>query len=148
MGCDMVSRISIIEDKLKSMGYKLTSQRRLVIEIFEESPYHFTAQEIFDRVKEKSSNINFSTIYRNLELLCKLNIICKLNISSGISHFELMDTEHHHHHLICINCGDMERVDICPYNQLNKSKLEELGFVPTEHKFEIYGYCKNCSPDK
>lgn len=141
-----MSKINQIEEKLRGMGYKLTGQRRLIIEVFEENPFHYTAQEIFEKVKCKNSSINFSTIYRNLELLCRLNVVSKLNISSGISHFELKDTQHHHH-LICLCCGDMKKVDICPYNQLNTNKLDELGFVPLEHKFEIYGYCKKCSPN-
>lgn len=141
-----MKKINLIEDKLKTMGYKLTGQRRLIIEVFLERPYHYTAQEIFEKVKQKNSSINFSTIYRNLELLCRLNVVSKLNISSGISHFELKDA-HHYHHLICLCCGDMKKVDICPYNSLNKNKLDELGFVPIEHKFEIYGYCKKCSPN-
>jgi Fe2+ or Zn2+ uptake regulation protein len=140
-----MSKIGLIEEKLKSMGYKLTGQRRLIIEALEEKPLHYTAQEILEKAKQKNSSINFSTIYRNLELLCRLGIVNKLNISSGISHFELKDTQHHHH-LICLCCGEMKKVDICPYSQLNTTELDKLGFVPVEHKFEIYGYCKKCSP--
>lgn len=139
-----MDKIHLIEEKLRSMGYKLTGQRRLIIEVFEDNPSHYTAQEVFEKARQKNSSINFSTIYRNLELLCKLDIINKLNITSGISHFELKDVKHHHH-IICLGCGAMKKVDICPYNKLNKSKLDELGFVPIEHKFEIYGYCKKCS---
>ncbi len=139
-----MNEIHAIEDKLKGMGYKLTGQRRLIIEVFEDTPFRYTAQEVFEKTKQKNSGINFSTIYRNLELLCRLNIINKLNITSKISHFELNDAKHHHY-IICLGCGDMEKIDICPYNKLNKSKLDELGFVPIEHKFEIYGYCKKCS---
>lgn len=139
-----MNKIHVIEDKLKSMGYKLTGQRRLIIEVFEDKPLHYTAQEVFEKARQKNSSINFSTIYRNLELLCRLNVINKLNIISGINHFELKDANHNHY-IICLGCGDMKKVDICPYNKLNKSKLDELGFVPIEHKFEIYGYCKKCS---
>jgi Fe2+ or Zn2+ uptake regulation protein len=135
--------LNTIESRLKEQGYKLTEQRRLIMEAFEECPAHYTAQEIYEKVKKKNPNINFSTVYRNLELLCKLDIINKLNISSGISHFELKN-DHHHHHLICLKCGDMKSIELCPYKDMKINSLDEWGFVPVEHKFEIYGYCKKC----
>ena len=136
-----------IEYILRDKGYKLTGQRRIIIEAFEECPAHYTAQEIFEKVKAHNPNINFSTVYRNLELLCNIGVIKKLHISSGISHFELAHDEHHHH-VICLKCGDMQCIDICPYGELQISELDELGFEPVEHKFEIYGYCKKCSKNK
>jgi Fe2+ or Zn2+ uptake regulation protein len=137
---------SNIESTLKNQGYKLTGQRRFIIEAFEECPAHYTAQEIYEKVKAQNPSINFSTVYRNLELLCKIGVINKLNISSGISHFEIKHNEHHHH-VICLKCGDMQSISICPYAELKVSELDKLGFVPIEHKFEIYGYCKKCSKD-
>jgi Fe2+ or Zn2+ uptake regulation protein len=141
-----MNKINDIESTLKNLGYKLTGQRRFIIDAFEQCPAHYTAQEIFEKVKAQNANINFSTVYRNLELLCKLGVIHKLNISSGINHFELKHNEHHHH-VICLKCGDMQSIDLCPYIGLENKELDELGFVPTEHKFEIYGYCRKCSKD-
>ncbi|MDF2840623.1 MAG: Ferric uptake regulator, Fur family [Clostridia bacterium] len=141
-----MNKINDIESTLKSQGYKLTGQRRIIIDAFEQCPAHYTAQEIFEKVKTQNASINFSTVYRNLELLCKLGVIHKLNISSGINHFELKH-DSHHHHVICVKCGDMQSIDLCPYSNLENKELEELGFVPIEHKFEIYGYCKLCSKD-
>lgn len=140
-----MNKASDIESILRNQGYKLTGQRKIIIEAFDKCPAHYTAQEIYEKVKTRNANINFSTVYRNLELLCKLGIIHKLNISSGISHFELKHSDHHHHHVICLKCGDMQSIDLCPYGELKNSELDCLGFVPVEHKFEIYGYCRECS---
>jgi len=142
-----MNKISHIESTLRDLGYKLTGQRRIIIEAFEQCPAHYTAQEIYEKVRRQNANINFSTVYRNLELLCKLGVIHKLNISSGISHFELKHSDHHHHHVICLKCGDMQSIDLCPYGDLKSNELEHLGFMPVEHKFEIYGYCKKCNKD-
>jgi Fe2+ or Zn2+ uptake regulation protein len=133
-----------IENELKDKGYKLTEQRRLIMEIFEEKPGPHTAQEIFNMAKRKSAKIDFSTIYRNLELLSSLNIVNKLIISSGVCHFELQKVGHHHH-IICKGCGEMKEIDICPFSSTDEDKLRALGFEPTEHRFDIYGYCSKCS---
>ncbi len=133
-----------LEAMLKDKGYKLTEQRRLIIEVFNDSPGHYTAQEIFDLVKEKSKSINFSTIYRNLELLSILGIINKLYIESGINHYELCG-QVHHHHIICKRCGETREIDICPCEVIGEEQLKSMGFKITDHKFEIYGYCSKCS---
>jgi Fur family zinc uptake transcriptional regulator/Fur family ferric uptake transcriptional regulator len=141
------------EAVLRERGYKLTEQRRLIIEVFIESPSHYTAQELFDMVKGKCKGINFSTIYRNLELLSNLEIINKLHLESGVSHYELCGLEHHHH-IICKKCGTTKEIDFCPYASLGDEQLQSIGFIATDHKFEIYGYCSKCSllkeqkPDK
>lgn len=139
--------LSRIEEVLREKGYKLTEQRRLIIEVFNEKPGHYTAQEILGLVREKLEGINFSTIYRNLELLSTLEIINKMNIESGISHYELCGLSHHHH-IICKECGDMKEIDICPYGSLGEEQLKSMGFRATDHKFEIYGYCSKCSRTK
>jgi len=133
-----------LEAVLREKGYKLTEQRRLIIEVFSESPGHHTAQEIFNLAKEKLNGINFSTIYRNLELLSTLEIINKLQIESGVSHYELCGTGHHHH-MICKKCGATKEIDICPYANMGEEQLRAIGFKVTDHKFEIYGYCSRCS---
>lgn len=142
-----MEELGAVEKKLKACGYKLTEQRKIIIEFFQEKPGHYTACEIFEQVKSRCKTINFSTIYRNLELLSSLKIVNKLYINDGVSHYELSGMGHHHH-IICKNCGDMKEIDVCPYESISNDKLDELGFMPTEHKFEIYGYCKNCSTKK
>ena len=133
-----------LEVMLKEKGYKLTGQRRLIIEVFNENPGYHTAQEIFNLAKEKHKGINFSTIYRNLELLCTLKITNKLYLDSGTSRYELCGLKHHHR-VICKNCGEIKEIDICPYANMEKEQLREIGFKATDHKFEIYGYCSKCS---
>lgn len=142
-----MKKLRELEAVLREKGYKLTEQRRLIIEVFNESPGHHTAQEIFDMVKEKFNGINFSTIYRNLELLSTLEIINKLQIESGVSHYELCGLEHHHH-IICKKCGETREIDICPYANLGEEQLRAIGFKATDHKFEIYGYCSKCRLSK
>ncbi len=95
-------------------------------------------------VKGSFKGINFSTIYRNLELLSNLEIIDKLQIESGVSHYELCGSAHHHH-IICKSCGETRGIDICPYANMGEEQLKAMGFKATDHKFEIYGYCSKCN---
>jgi Fe2+ or Zn2+ uptake regulation protein len=132
---------------LKDTGCKLTEQRKVILESLIENPGHHTAEEIFEMVKSKYNKINFSTIYRNLELMTNLKIIDKLSIKDGISHYEL-NILNHHHHIICTKCGEMTQIDMCPYvEQHVAEEIKKMNFKPTNHKFEIYGYCHKCSKE-
>lgn len=128
---------------LKEKGYKYTLQRKAIIDVLSKDEGPYKANEIFALVGEKLSGINFSTIYRNLELLIKLGIVNKLAIEEGLNHYELKTGEHHHH-IICKQCGKVKEIDLCPFREMEKDKLDELGFEPLEHRFEIYGLCKGC----
>lgn len=133
--------------QIKEIGCKLTKQRKIIIDALIENPGHHTAEEIFDFVKNKNSKMNFSTIYRNLELLTNHEIIDKLSIKDGVSHYELNGVSHHHH-VICTKCGKMTQIDMCPYAEHNVAeKIKEMNFKPIKHKFEIYGFCDRCSKE-
>lgn len=140
--------IDLVESKLKENGYKLTNQRRAIIEVLFENMGHFlSAEEIYTKTREKFSQTNFSTVYRNLEILEKSEILHKTSIKDGASIYELTCSEHHHHHIICKECGKTEIIDFCPLEQI-KSQLNNKDFTLIEHKFELYGYCKNCGKKK
>lgn len=134
----------IIEGKLIAKGYKLTRQRIVLLEVLLESTGQFlSAQDIFLKVKEKYPKMNFSTIYRNLELLENIDIIHKTNLANDVSFYELISQENHHHHIICKRCGKTEIIDFCPLKEI-QSKINNQSFSLTDHKFELYGYCNKC----
>lgn len=140
--------IESIEKKLKEKGLKLTNQRKAIIEVlFENKDNFLTAEEIFLKSKEKCPQTNFSTIYRNLEILTNLNIIHKTNIENNTSMFELVQNDSHHHHIICKNCGKTELIDFCPLDKI-LSEVNKKNFTLTDHKFELYGYCDKCKKNK
>jgi Fur family zinc uptake transcriptional regulator/Fur family ferric uptake transcriptional regulator len=133
-----------IEKKLKDEGYKLTNQRKAILEVLFSHKNHFlSAEEIHLKTQEKYAKTNFSTIYRNLELLEKLDLIHKINLDNNTAHYELIHKKCHHHHIICKGCGKTEPIDFCPLEEI-LSKLNHKDFSFTDHKFELYGYCSNC----
>jgi len=130
-----------ILQELKKKGYKVTRQREAILSVLGEDEHQLlTAQEIFERILEMGSATNFSTVYRNLEILLQENIIRKVELNREAAYYELNCSGDHHHHLICKQCGSIQTTNFCPLDKLG----DENGFIPVEHKFEIYGYCKDC----
>ncbi|MCA3748046.1 MAG: transcriptional repressor, partial [Rubrobacter sp.] len=56
------------EQILRSRGYRLTNQRRVIVRELE-GERHLSAEEIYDRVKEEHPELGLSTVYRTLDLL-------------------------------------------------------------------------------
>lgn len=128
---------------IKKKGLKLTQQRLCIVEVLVEEGRHITAQQLYDKAIKKLHDINFSTIYRNLEILVYNDIVRKFSLSENAAYYELRDAIHHHH-LICKKCGKVIELGYCPYNNIDNEMLKNTGFQAQEHVFDIYGYCKDC----
>lgn len=103
-----------LKTHLKGKGYKLTPQRRAVLDvIIENEGKHLSPEEIYDIVKENCPDIGLATVYRTLNLLEKIGVVCKMNFDDGCNRYELVHEEedHQHHHLICRGCGKVEEVE-------------------------------------
>ena len=133
-----------VEKLLKEQQLKVTPQRKAIIDVLQSTNTVLNAQEIFSEVIKILPGINFSTIYRNLDLLMERGILCRITPESGGILYELRREEGHHHHIICKKCGASIPLDYCPMENIKK-ELGKKGFTPTEHRFEIYGYCDQCN---
>lgn len=133
---------------LKSKGLKVTSQRKLILEVLAKNPeQHLTAEEIHEFVKEQNPEIGLATVYRTIQLLSKLHLIEKLNLDDGLVRYEISKTNsksHHHHHLICQKCGSVFMFEDDLLEQLENRIEDTLGFRVMDHEVKLYGYCKNC----
>lgn len=131
------------EKLLKKQQLKVTSQRKAIIRVLQDTDTVLSAQDIFSEVIKILPGINFSTIYRNLDVLMARGILCRITPESGGVLYELRRENGHHHHVICKKCGTSIPLTYCPMEDIRR-KLAEKGFTPTEHRFEIYGYCDKC----
>ncbi|MDR2464995.1 MAG: transcriptional repressor, partial [Streptococcaceae bacterium] len=104
------TKLQKLEKELQYKGYKLTKQRKIVIEVLlEKEKEHLSAEEIFDLANKKDSNIGLATIYRTLELFEKLRILDKVNfLKDNTALYDLREkkNQHFHTHLICDKCGN------------------------------------------
>ena len=131
---------------LRQHGYKLTKQRRVVIQIITSTQDHLTPTTIYDKVHQDHPNIGFVTIYRTLEILAKLGLICELHAGDSCRSYTISAVGHHHH-LICSNCGTV--VD-CPgfeLGEVEQNLSRETGFRVDGHLLEFVGLCQTCQKE-
>ncbi|HVR38636.1 MAG TPA: transcriptional repressor [Thermoanaerobaculia bacterium] len=136
--------IGRFQEFLEQQGLKLTGERTsLVREIFS-IHYHFEADELLFKMKQKNVKISRATVYRTLELLMKSGLVRRVHLGEDHYHYEHVTGNSHHDHLICTTCGSViefhdplleaRQIEIC----------EKKRFTPTFHNLQILGVCANC----
>ena len=135
-----------IEATLRQHGYKLTPQRRAVIQAIASTQDHLTPAAIHEKTHQAHPGIGLVTIYRTLEILARLELICELH-AGGSCHSYTISAPGHHHHLICSNCGEV--TDFAGYDlaKLEQRLSRETGFHIEDHLLEFTGLCQNCQKE-
>ena len=133
-----------ILDNLKKQGYKMTEQRREIIQSILSQDRYVSAKEILNQVQNRFPGVSFDTIYRNLSILTELDLVEETQFD-GEAKFRVSCVEDHHHHLVCTECGKTFIMPECPMDLLQGLAGD---FQVTGHTFEIYGLCKDCQNNK
>jgi Fur family transcriptional regulator, ferric uptake regulator len=129
--------------KLGDAGYKLTSQRRAVIEAIVSAEKSLTPQELHLKLMGKHPEIGLVTVYRTLDILDSLGLLCQFQPGGSARSFKVGPSEHHHH-LVCLGCGEIiDFIGHCP-TELKSNLEQETGFLITDHRLEFAGYCRTC----
>src|SRR5665647_467008 len=120
-----------------------SKQRQAILETLTKQQSHMSAEEIYQTVKMLQPTISLGTVYRNLEVLSETGKTYLTSFADGKARYELA-VKGHHHHLVCMKCGEIEDIIACPMAREIESIVESRDFEPLHHYFEVYGYCRNC----
>jgi Fur family ferric uptake transcriptional regulator len=127
---------------LKEKGFKLTPQRRLILEYIRDNESHFTAEEILDFVGLQAPGINKSTVYRTLELLEETGCVYKSELGDHCIYHHA--DKGHHHHLVCSKCGKTIECGEDLFASVERSLVEKYGFHVDFKHVVMSGLCREC----
>lgn len=136
-----------LKEDLKKKGYKLTPQRRSIVDtIIENEGQHLTAEEIYDKVKRSCPEIGLATVYRTIILLEELGVISRLELNDGCSRYEILHSNetHRHHHLVCNVCHKVLEVQDDLLEDLELDIEKQYKFKILDHSVKFYGVCDDC----
>jgi Fur family ferric uptake transcriptional regulator len=137
----MEQRIGELE-RIREMGYRVTPQRQMILEVVRQRGGHTTAVEVYEQLQAKVPALNQATVYRTLDFLCELRLVAKTEIN-GQSVYEIVEEERHHH-LVCRQCGQIEKLADHHLVDLSQHLLEEHGFKAELDHLAIPGLCVHC----
>ncbi len=95
--------------------------------------------------------VPLSSIYRTLTVLTDAEVIAPHHSRDGVTRYELAEPlQHHHHHLVCVECGRIEDVQFdepaeIAVHQIVSDVASGRGFNAVNHTLEIEGTCERCS---
>ena len=91
-----------------------------------------------------------SSLYRTLAVLEEARVLAKEHDAAGVARYELAESLlGHHHHLVCVSCGEVRDVGIDPPTEDTVARLVEdiarrAGYRATGHRIDIEGTCASC----
>jgi Fur family ferric uptake transcriptional regulator len=129
--------------RLRARGRRMTVQRRAVLQAMAALGCARDPQEIFQRAKRIYGRLGLVTVYRTLDALTREGLAQPVMLQPGQTLFELTDTGAHHHHLVCVSCGTVWRLDKCDLPPFHRA-ARATGFQVTGHRLELLGLCGRC----
>lgn len=90
------------------------------------------------------STIDRTSIYRTLQLFTRHGIVSVVPIGWKRAYELAEPFMPHHHHLQCTRCRRLIDIQTPELEQLIAAISQRHHFQPTDHHFEINGFCHSC----
>lgn len=132
--------------KMSEQGMRITEQRKSLVQLFtDQQTGYLTPKDVYEDMERQYPGLSFDTVYRNLRIMQEMGVLEQFLLEDGLKFRLSCAEDHHHHHLICLECEKTYSIAYCPMHTV--PNLPEQ-FQVIKHKFELYGYCKNCQPER
>jgi Fur family ferric uptake transcriptional regulator len=142
---DADARILRFADFLARSGFKSTRQRDRIVRAFFDAGRHVSAEELYHRIRTQDPGIGLVTVYRTLKLLRAAGLATGRQFGDSYTRFDPSPTDRPHDHLICTRCGKIQEFADASLHALREKVARSRGFTVTEHRLELYGFCRDCA---
>jgi Fe2+ or Zn2+ uptake regulation protein len=132
-----------LQGALRAAGRRLTAQRRLILQVLEESTGHLDADTLYDRVKARDPDVSLATVYRTLALLREIGLVEEHRLGQDHGHYEAVRQEPHYH-FTCLRCDKVIEFDTPLVAQIVQALCEQEGVRVTSTHLHVSGYCPQC----
>ena len=123
---------------------RATRQRAAISALLENLDDFRSAQELHDELRKRGEGIGLTTVYRTLQQMAATGTVDTLRTDTGESVYRLC-SDHHHHHLVCRDCGRTVEVEGPAVERWTRSIAAEHGYAQVSHTLEIFGTCPSCA---
>lgn len=133
-------------ESLRNRGVRLTRQRKIILDLIDNSGAHLHAEQLLQLAKQKDPKINRVTVYRTLKMLKEGGLVDELDLMhhAGEQHYYETKLKREHAHIICMRCGKVEEYFGRPLQEMRGQIESEFGFQIRVARTEFGGYCSHC----
>ena len=138
---DLVERAQRV---FQQSGMRLTPQRRVILEVLDDTSIHLDAEGVYQLAKDRDPRISLATVYRTLAALTELGLIHQRHLSRDDQrgYYEIADRQHYH--FTCLRCSRVIEFDTPLMTQLQQDIAEEWGVQVIQGRLYLEGYCAVC----
>ncbi|MGA9860464.1 MAG: transcriptional repressor [Solirubrobacteraceae bacterium] len=130
---------------LTTAGLNRSAARDRVIELLGEQTCALSAIAIEEELRRRGHPIARATVYRTLDLLVEHGLAERIVVGEGQARFEPLEPDgHHHHHLVCGQCGALVAFADPGLEQAIDSLSDRLGVSVDSHDVLLRGACERC----
>jgi Fur family transcriptional regulator, ferric uptake regulator len=107
-----------------------------------------SAQDVYAVLRAEGHKIGLSTIYRHLQAFTERGLADSIHNADGETTYRFcgdVEAGHHHHHLVCRNCGRAEEVEGRAIERWTDEVAKKHGYVDVDHTVEVFGTCRRCA---
>ena len=136
-----------VEGLLRAQSVRFTPARRLVVRALAEATGPRSAGDLHTALRR---HLPLSSLYRTLAVLEEARVLAKEHDGGGVGRYELAEwLAGHHHHLVCVSCGEVRDVNVAPQAEKAIARLVQAiagstGYRATGHRIDIEGTCRAC----
>ena len=137
-----------VAKRLTDHEIRYTRGRQRVVAVLAGAGGPLSAAELHEAIAQE---LPLSSIYRSLSVLEDAGVLAPHHGAKGLTRYELAEwLRGHHHHLVCIDCGSVEDVDVSTRHETQVDRIvREISsaesFIPINHALEIEGRCVRCA---
>jgi Fur family ferric uptake transcriptional regulator len=134
---------------LKSKGkLRATPERYAILDAVLQTQGHFDAEGLYYRLISSGMKVSKATVYNTLDLLLNAGLVSKYRFTENSSRYEKAFGRPHHHHLICLECGDIIEFVNDRLERIQEEVCAEKKFQPQSSTLQIFGVCSKCKKDQ
>lgn len=122
----------------------MTRQRAAVVEELRTIDKFASARTVHEGLLGRGESVGLTTVYRTLQSLAEVGAVDVLHSPDGETLYRDCLSGHHHHHLVCAECGRSEEIEGGPVEKWSELVAQRFGYELIGHEAEIYGVCRAC----
>jgi Fur family transcriptional regulator, stress-responsive regulator len=135
--------ISELLQRLRDRDWRLTAQRRVVAEVLSGEHTHLTAEAVYSRAQLLLPEISLATVYNTLNELVDMGEVLEISAGDGPKRYD-PNTTSPHHHLYCVECGELRDVNPEGTDRLALPAGQQHGFELLDMDIVFRGRCPAC----
>jgi Fe2+ or Zn2+ uptake regulation protein len=137
-------------DRVRQRGWRITPQRRAVVESLSGDHVHLTAEQVHVAARRLVPEISLATVYNTLNELVAMGEVTEVRLHDGTARYD-PKIGPDHHHLVCEACGLIFDVHPDGAAGLGLPTDQRHGMDVRSVRVVFSGFCADCavrgSPD-